>query len=252
MGLFKYLFSSRKVSEETGLSQLTSQEVEEAKAVVQKKKYERADYDIKQSNLEKFEDVKFRDDSRLIKDHERTEKLVRRLVKKTLQKEPVDKTLGKLAKDLYLMDSTARLKSLLSWQVLDEELAAFNRSYRGEFDGVIQYRLVRTWLEVQIFGLDPAAKNVSVATVAKYNVMKGYKGEPFGFWPNDKPDDIVHQYAHMIDRVMWKIYTTDLPADLEWLRNPGVVETVDAQVYLLHHALLYKLIEVEERLKMEA
>lgn len=249
MEFLKRLSSLRKERKQVDLSKLHPELLKEARAQLQEKRAEEVTYDVEQSTLKEYTN-KWLDNSLTNRDHERLKKLVRRLVKKTLQEKPFDRVLGKLAKGMYLMDHTARLMSLLSWQILHEELEVFKNSYRGSRDGEVEtpeYRLVWKRLEAQVCGLNP--ETASMSSVDAYNVLRHYNGQPFGFWSGDDPYDVVHQYAHMIVRVMWRLYT-GRHVDVQWLRNPGIVETVDAQVCLLYYALLYTQTEAKERLKL--
>lgn len=236
--------------EEEFLSSCPPWVVKQARKAVWDRTAERVKYDVVQSDLETFE-IKYRNDS-LTKKAENTEELLLRLAKAMLQGTYFLRLLGEVAEDLYLMGNTAWLMSILSWPVLDEELQIFNDSYRGRRDGrhgKPEYRLVRNRLRIQVRGIEP--EDASGTSVASYNVLRDYNGEPSGFWPKDDPCDIIYEYAHLIVRVMWRLYNAR-HAEVEWLRNPGVIDTVDKQVYLLYNVLLYKQFEEKERLVMQA
>lgn len=235
-------------SEREFLSSCPPWVVKRAKEIVRDRMAEQVTYEVVQSDLETFK-TEYRNDS-WTKNAENTEELLLRLAKAMLQGTYLLRLLREVAEDLYLMGNTAWLMSLLSWSVLDEELLIFNDSYRGRRDGKHgkpEYRLVRNRLRIQVRGIEP--EEASGTSVASYNVLRDYNGEPSGFWPKDDPCDIVYQYAHLIVRVMWRLYHAR-HAEVEWLRNSGVVETVDKQVYLLYNALLYKQFEEKERLLM--
>ncbi|KAJ9130659.1 hypothetical protein NKR19_g9807 [Coniochaeta hoffmannii] len=178
----------------------------------------------------------------LQKNDQNTEKHVGQLLQQGLKPKKLEQIMEKVAKDLDLPDSS-HLLSLLAWPVLHEEFANFKRSYLSTHstDAARPYhRMVRQQLLTRV------SSHMEKLSVESYHVKDGFNGQPLGFWPADKPHDVTHQYAHMIIRIMWRLWT-DASHDPvgKWLRDPTVVGTVDSQVWILYHALLYKQTEEE-------
>lgn len=238
MGFFK----RRSSAKQNGLDPKLFPFMLPAAISLAEKKAQEVKYDVKQSTLTREgwneSEGRWPKNTQTEKNHENTEKYVRRLVQKMLgQKSPIE-ALTKLAEDLDLEASPRLLADLLSWPVLAQEFASFKQDYRGNSSGQIEkpkYRMVRQEVQKRM-----PSSLLQESSVAFYRVNDGYRGQPLGFWSEDNPRDVAHQYTHMILRAMWRLWTDAFEdPKMKWLRNPGVVGSVDAQVYMLYHALLY-------------
>lgn len=243
------LFSRRRSSKKKAVDPRLAPYMPRATAEYHQKNADEVEYEIKQSTItaEAWKETqgKWTVNTQTRKSHKKTEKYLRQLARRTLEQKPLTKTLEKLAADFDLGSDIGLPAALLSWPALHREFAALRRDYRGQKTENPEYRLVRQLVQERMPTL------LEELSVESYRVTGGYQGQPFGFWPKDDPGDVAHRYAHMVLRALWLLWT-DAKDDpkVRWLRNPAFVGSVDAQVYMLYHALLYRQFEEEETLRM--
>ena len=148
--------------------------------------------------------------------------------------------------------SANQLASLFAWQVVDQEFhAIFRKHFWFDRDPAKRepptYRVVEKLIGPRV--------DLEGTTVATYNVRGGYQGESWGFFRNerDQEDDECFMYAHIIARVLWRLYhSRDEQADqVGWLKDPNVVGKVRHQLYIIFHALMYKHLAAIEVWKRE-
>lgn len=250
-------FKRRSSSKEKGVDPELAPYMLQAAVEDERKKEEEVKYEVKQSTLTaeawKESQGRWTENTQTRKSHRKTEKYVRQLARTAVgpKKSAAYKALVKLADDLDLCGAGAGaglLAGLLEWPALQQEFAAFRRDFPPDRSGRIErpeFRLVRQVLQERM----PAP--LEEFSVGSYRVKGGYRGQAFGFWARDDPQDAAHRYAHMVVRAVWRLWTDALEdPKVKWLRNPAVVRSIDVQLYMLYHALLYRQVEEEVVLRM--
>jgi hypothetical protein len=136
-----------------------------------------------------------------------------------------------LSRAFRLGNNESRLRDLLTWPAVQEAFDVFAAHYLDKQPGeaeIPEYRLVHNRLRMHLNMRQPVSQRRS-------NVREQEPSQaPRRRW------DVVDWYVELVVELVKRLYEGESWNPLLWLRDKRVVKTVEEQVWIFYHTLLFR------------